>query len=286
MLQNTPEPKRQLAPDIAPEKQLLNDERRRLLAKIEDGLELPLLVLGVIWLALLAAEFIWNVESFWMEVAVWTIWTAFAIDFAIKFVLAPDKVRYLKGNWLNAVSLLVPALRIFRFARVFRLFRVARAARGFRLVRLLGGFNNGMAALGDVMGRRGVGYVLVLTLIVTFAGAAGMLAFEERVPGQGMETYGQAIWWTAMLMTTYGAGYEPQTIEGRVLAFFLALYAFTVFGYVTATLATFFIGRDAENPDAELPSAKMIVELREEIAGLRDEMRALKETDGNNSISD
>jgi len=27
----------------------------------------------------------------------------------------------------------------------------------------------------------------------------------------------------------------------------LALYAFAVFGYVTATLASFFIGRDAEN---------------------------------------
>ena len=263
----------------APEKELLNDERRVLLQKIEDGLETPLLVLGVIWLALLAAEFLWNAENFWMEVAVWAIWAVFALDFALKFVLAPDKIKYLKSNWLGAISLLVPALRIFRFARVFRLFRVARAARGFRLVRLLGSLNNGMAALGDVMGRRGVGYVLALTLIVTFAGAAGMLAFEDRASGGGLDGYGQALWWTAMLMTTYGAGYEPQTIEGRVLAFILALYAFTVFGYVTATLATFFIGRDAENPDAELPSAAMIGELREEIAGLRAEMRANNRTE-------
>ena len=266
------------APDSpVPDPQILNDERRLLLQKIEDGLETPLLILGVIWLALLGAEFIWNAESFWMEVAVWAIWTVFAVDFAIKFVLAPDKIAYLKSNWLNAISLAVPALRIFRFARVFRLFRLARAARGFRLVRLLGSLNNGMAALGDVMGRRGVGYVLALTLIVTFAGAAGMLAFEDRASGGGLDGYGQALWWTAMLMTTYGAGYEPQTIEGRVLAFVLALYAFTVFGYVTATLATFFIGRDAENPDAELPSASMINELREEIAALRAELRAQKE---------
>ncbi len=265
------------APNIAPEKQILDDERRRLLQRIEDGLETPLLVLGILWLGLLGAELIWNVENLWMEVAVWTIWAVFAVDFAIKFVLAPDKVDYLKSNWLSAISLFVPALRIFRFARVFRLFRVARAARGFRLVRVLGSLNNGMGALGNVMGRRGFGYVLALTLIVTFVGAAGMLAFEDRASGGGMDGYGQAIWWTAMLMTTLGAGYEPQTIEGRVLAFFLALYAFTVFGYFTATLATFFIGRDAENPDAELPSAQMIGELREEIAGLRAEMRALKE---------
>ena len=261
----------------APEQQILNDERRQLLQKIEDGLEMPMLVLGVVWLGLLSAEFLWNLENFWMEVAVWAIWAVFAFDFGIKFVLAPDKIAYLKSNWLNAISLVVPALRIFRFARVFRLFRLARAARGFRLVRLLGSLNNGMAALGDVMGRRGVGYVVALTIIVTFAGAAGMLAFENRASGGGLDGYGQAIWWTAMLMTTYGAGYEPQTIEGRVLAFILALYAFTVFGYVTATLATFFIGRDAENPDAELPSAQMINELREEIAGLRREIREMND---------
>ena len=276
------------APEIAPAKQVLDDERRQLLQRVEDALETPLLILGIVWLALLGAELIWNVESLWMEVAVWTIWAVFALDFAIKFVLAPDKIKYLQSNWLSAISLAVPALRIFRFARVFRLFRVARAARGFRLVRLLGSLNNGMAALGDVMGRRGVGYVLALTVIVTFAGAAGMLAFEDRASGGGLDGYGQAIWWTAMLMTTYGAGYEPQTIEGRVLAFFLALYAFTVFGYVTATLATFFIGRDAQNPDAELPSAKMIDELREEIAGLRAELRASNQagtTNGNNEIN-
>ena len=257
-----------------PENTLLNDERRALLRRIEDGLELPLLVLGVVWLGLLAAELIWDVQSVWMEVATWTIWAVFVFDFAVKFVLAPDKVDYLQKNWLNVISLVVPALRIFRFARAFRLVRAARAARGFRLVRLLGSLNRGMGALGDVMGRRGFGYVLALTLIVTFAGAAGMLAFEERAAGGGLDGYGQALWWTAMLMTTYGAGYEPVTIEGRVLAFVLALYAFTVFGYVTATLATFFIGRDAQNPEAELPNAAMIDELREEIRALRVELRA------------
>ena len=34
--------------------------------------------------------------------------------------------------------------------------------------------------------------------------------------------------------------------EGRILCFILVLYAFSVFGYVTATLATFFVGRDID----------------------------------------
>jgi voltage-gated potassium channel len=42
---------------------------------------------------------------------------------------------------------------------------------------------------------------------------------------------------------TLGSEYWPHSAEGRVLCFMLALYAFTIFGYVTATLATFFLDR-------------------------------------------
>ena len=69
----------------------------------------------------------------------------------------------------------------------------------------------------------------------------------------------------------------PKTIEGRVLCVFLALYAFAVFGYVTATLATFFVGRDAENDATELAGAKQLAELRNEVIALREEIRALSQ---------
>jgi voltage-gated potassium channel len=91
-------------------------------------------------------------------------------------------------------------------------------------------------------------------------------------PG-GLNSYGEALWWTVMVLTTMGSQYWPQTIEGRVLCVFLALYAFAVFGYVTATLATFFIGRDAENDEAELAGSKQLAALREEVMALREEIR-------------
>jgi voltage-gated potassium channel len=80
-------------------------------------------------------------------------------------------------------------------------------------------------------------------------------------------------------MTTMGSEYWPQTPEGRVLCLILALYAFAVFGYVTATLATFFIGRDADDDEAELAGAKSITALHEEIAALRGEIQQLLERD-------
>jgi voltage-gated potassium channel len=126
------------------------------------------------------------------------------------------------------------------------------------------------------MRRRGFGYVLALTVVVTLVGAAGMYAFESGPRGgRALHDYGTALWWTAMVMTTMGSEYWPQTAEGRVLCLLLALYAFAVFGYVTAMLATFFIGRDADNDEAELAGEKSLEALRAEMAALRAEVWAL-----------
>ena len=257
--------------ETVPIEEALEKERYELLRRLEDSLDTPMLVLAFVWLALLVVELIWG-ASLWFEIIGTIVWAIFILDFAMEFVLAPHKIAYLKRNWLTALSLLVPALRLFRVFRVFRLLRLARVGRSLRLFRVISSLNRGMRALGASLSRRGFGYLISLTVLVTFTGAAGMYAFENAAPG-GIESYGEALWWTAMILTTMGSQYWPQTVEGRVLCVFLALYAFAVFGYVTATLATFFIGRDAENDEAELAGARQLAALREEVIALRDEIR-------------
>jgi voltage-gated potassium channel len=257
----------------------IKNERQNLVARLDDWLETPMLVLGFVWLALLVYEFIWKLSPA-LELAGTIIWIIFIIDFALKFTLAPDKTDYLKANWLTALSLIVPALRVFRIFRVVRVLRAARAVRGVRLFRVLTSLNRGMKALGATFSRRGFGYVVTLSIIVVFAGAAGMLAFENETEG-GIKTYGDALWWTAMMLTTIGSEYFPKTAEGRILCFVLALYGFAVFGYVTATLATYFVGRDAEDKESEIAGASDISALREEIALLREELKSFKSKNSN-----
>ena len=248
--------------------EVLARERYELLRQIERALDAPMVALGFVWLALLIWELL-NELSPMLEAIGLVIWILFIVEFAIEFVLAPRKLAYMRTNWLTALSLLLPALRVLRMLRVFR---VLRAARGLRLIRLVTSLNRGMRALGASLGRRGFGYVLALTVVVTISGAAGMYAFENNVRG-GLTTYSEALWWTAMIMTTMGSAYWPQTAEGRLLCVFLALYAFGVFGYVTATLATFFIGRDAEAAEGEIAGAAALQALREEIAELRADLK-------------
>lgn len=249
-------------PDAAAER-----ERYQVLRQLEDWLELPVTILGFFWLVLLVIELIWGLNPF-LNALLYLIWAVFILDFLLRFILAPQKMAYLKRNALTALSLFIPALRISRVARLARTLRALRAARGLRLVSMVSSVNRGMRALRQTMARRGFGYVIALSMIVTLVGAAGMYAFEgnHTMGAGGFNSYGEALWWTAMIMTTLGSEYWPQTAEGRLLTLLLALFAFAIFGYVTATVATYFIGRDAatlpeqeeNDPPVEQPDHKAI----------------------------
>ncbi|MFO7669744.1 MAG: ion transporter [Bacteroidales bacterium] len=241
----------------------IKSERKRLLRKVEQILEGPMIFLGFVWLVLLVAELIWGINKT-LEFVTIGIWGIFIIDFLIKFALAPEKLPFLKKNWLTAISLFIPALRIFQ---VFRFVRLLRGLRSIRLVRIISSLNRGMRSLGKTMQRRAFGYVMGITLIVTFAGAAGMYALEN--PNPGFTSYGLALWWTAMRVITASNEFNPMTPEGRVLGFLIAVFGYSIFGYVTATFATYFIGRDAEDKDAPIAGSKEIEELKSEVIALR-----------------
>ena len=93
------------------------------------------------------------------------IWIIFVVDFLVKLLLAPDRMRFLRRNLLTLVSLAIPALRMVRVLRLVRVLRAVRAARGLRLLRVITSLNRGMRALGLTLRRRGFGYVLLLTLL-------------------------------------------------------------------------------------------------------------------------
>ena len=91
----------------------INRERLEILERLENWLETPLLVLSFVWLVLFIIEQIYGLSPLldWTNTVIWMIFIA---DFALKFTLAPQKLQYLKTNWLTAIALALPALRVFR----------------------------------------------------------------------------------------------------------------------------------------------------------------------------
>lgn len=155
-------------------KQKLVSERTKLVTAVEKLLEGPMIFLGFVWLILLVIELVWGLPVVLQYLSV-TIWVIFIVDFLLKFILAPYKITFLKKNWLTAISLIIPALRVFRLLRILRLLK------GVRLIKVVASLNRSMRSLAATMKRRGFTYVVILTMVVAFGGAAGMFAIERDI---------------------------------------------------------------------------------------------------------
>jgi len=236
----------------------LRTERWALLERVSRTLEPVMVALSAAWIALLVGELLNRGLPRSLDILVWVIWAIFIADFGAKLAIAPERIAFLRGNWLTLVSLFLPALRILRIAAAFRFLRAARVVRSVGLLRVVTSLNRGLGALGRTAQRRGLGFVVAATALVVVVGSAGMLFFEapeavgSDASGAGaaassvtgsFRDYGSALWWTASTMTT-GAPVEPRTAEGRLLGWLLSVYGLAIFGYLTAILASHFVGQD------------------------------------------
>jgi voltage-gated potassium channel len=238
-------------------------ERLSLLEQVKGALDGPMILLSAAWIALLVAELVVGLPRS-LEVAVWVIWVIFVIDFLVEFTIAPLKLKYLRSQWLTVLSLVLPAFRIFRLAAGLRFLATLRFVRTVGLLRLVTSINRGLSSLRLTAARRGVPYVFAASALVLVVGGAGMAYFETsgslsiagatRETSSPLQDYGDALWWTAYAMTT-GAPREAATSEGKLLGWLLSLYGLVIFGYLTATLASHFVGRDRAAPLETPPAA-------------------------------
>ncbi len=90
--------------------------RLQILRKLEATLDMPMAILGAVWLYLLVIELVWGLSRFGERITT-VIWIVFIVDFMLRLALAPRKFRFIRHNWLTAVSLLLPALRFLRIGR-------------------------------------------------------------------------------------------------------------------------------------------------------------------------
>jgi voltage-gated potassium channel len=75
-----------------------------------------------------------------------------------------------------------------------------------------------------------------------------------------------------MLLTSIGSEFWPATTEGRVLTVLLSLYGFATFGYITATFASYFVGRDADKKDGPVAGSGEVEQLTREVRALKAEL--------------
>lgn len=170
-----------------------------------------------------------------------TLTAIFALEFLSRFAASHDRVRYLRGHWIDLVAL-IPATRGLRIARLLRL---------LRLVRSFAGVYRALGHLSRLANHRGLATIVVAWLAVMVICCAAIYAVEHEV-NESFATPFDALWWGIVTLTTVGYGDAyPITAEGRIAASALMLLGIGLFSAVTAIVTSFMLtrpGSDARDP--------------------------------------
>jgi len=84
-------------------------------------------------------------------------------------------------------------------------------------------------------------FILGITLVILFGGAISLYLLENKV-NKTVDSFGDAIYWAIISMTTTGYGdITPATTAGRVVAAIVVLSGLVLLSIVTATVASVFV---------------------------------------------
>jgi voltage-gated potassium channel len=193
------------------------------------------------------------------EVVMWGTWLLFALDFGVRLFLAERRGRWMFTHWYEVAVIALPMLRPLRLLRLVTLLSVLRRSAG-------------TAVRGQV-----IAYAAGWTTILLVVSSLAMLDAERGAPGGSIETYGEALWWAVVTVTTVGYGdVAPVTPVGRVIAAGLMLAGIALLGVVTATLASWIVDRVSEQDEANQTATQaQVSRLSADIAALREELNRL-----------
>src|SRR5579872_1046994 len=157
-------------------------------------LERPMLLLSFVWFLIIITELVSGTSPLLLSLGT-VLWALFVIYFGLRLAIVPNRIVFLKRNWLFVLAILVPILRFFPFLQRLPLARALTATFGTQVIWMFASADQGLRSLRRTIGRRGTGYALTFTAVVLLAGAAGMLHFEKESPDpNGIHSYPKALW--------------------------------------------------------------------------------------------
>ena len=177
------------------------------------------------------------------------VWAAFAVDYAVRFRLAPDRRHYVRHHLVDLLALVAPFLR------------------PLRLLTLVGVFGTSARRAGDDI-RNGLAFIAGLAGLLVLSSAALMVEAEREAESATITDYGEALWWATVTITTVGYGDRyPVTLEGRAIAAVLMVVGIALLGLITAAVATWFVkhsaeqaGQDDDDDDPTITTLALIAE--------------------------
>jgi voltage-gated potassium channel len=253
--------------------QTVAEVRRQRMAAYDEWMHLPIVLAATLPIVVgLSGADLTSAVSIIVNVGAWLI---FVIDLGVHMWMRRGYLRTRVGLLdlgiviLTAPWFLIPGfgesqiLVIARLARLVRLFYATPAARrAVQRLGMVGLFAGGMLLL------------------------SSWLAYSaERATNPEFATFGDALWWGIVTLTTVGYGdIVPETVRGRTAGVFLMVTGIATLGILSGTMASLFRSSSPSpepEPESESegtePDAAPAASVDAELAAVRDELAAIAE---------
>jgi voltage-gated potassium channel len=201
-------------------------------------------------------------------------WSVFFVDLVVRLFIDRRYLRSGKGVFDLTIVLvtfpwyLIPGAQGAEFLLVFRLARLARVMRSTD-------FFSSMGAALRRFGGLGI-WIIGATLF------SAQMVMNAEPPESGYETFGDALWWAVVSLTTVGYGdLFPVTPFGRMAGVIMMLTGLAALGSVAAILSSMFMATGSQDPavaDDDDDPDDGSVEVAEQLRALRAEVADLKAT--------
>lgn len=221
--------------------------------------EWPLLALAVLMIPILVIPAVSHTasgEQHAFDILDWTIWAVFAAEYLVRLYLSADRRSFVRHNLFDLALVAIPMLRPLRVARVARVLRTARlgALLGAGTKRSKGSLRNAAVL-----------YALVVSGALTILCSVLVLQAEQNDAKANIHSYGNALWWALTTVSTVGYGdHYPVTFAGRAVALVLIVAGVSLFGVITAAVASYFVEHlrtDPAKPDPDVRLARIEADL-------------------------
>ena len=190
----------------------------------------------------------------------WVVFITFSFEFLSLLILSNNSTKYAFNNWLNLFIIVVAGLSVFGFAHGIWL-AIIRVLRVISIIYLA---IRALTSTGRWFLSRGIPLTIGFALIAWVLSGLGFYFLEPTIG-----SVGEGLWLAFVSASTVGYGdLVPTTGASRFFAIIMVLVGFGLFSMAIASISAYFVGED-EKLDNE--------RIHEDISGLRDEIRQLRE---------
>lgn len=176
-------------------------------------------------------------SAWWYTAVEVCIQIFFIVDYIVRFVRADGKWRCVRKSMFDLVALisLHPSLTFFRLPRIARLTGIASLFKNTAAYAFVRDIRKKFNTFLDT---NGLVHVLYINFYSIIFGSVLVYLFEK---GTTFKTFGDAVWWACVTVTTVGYGdYVPKTMMGRLVAVALMVVGIGLISMLTGTIATYF----------------------------------------------